>query len=100
MGKGLIERTSFITPDGEYEFIRQPFGLVNTPNVFSRLVSKVIAPLAKILENSFISAVIQANIDDIMVAPRDIDSSLRALTEVLKQLRDEGLTFKLSKCEN
>ena len=64
--------------------------------MFSRLVSKVIAALAKILENSFIRAVIQVYIDDIVIASRDINSSLRALLELLKQLRASGLTLKLS----
>ena len=95
--KDSIERTSFVTPDVQYEFFCQPFGLVNDPSGFSRLVSKVSAPLDKILENSFIRGVIQAYIDDIMVASRDIDSSLRALVKVLIQLRAAGL--KLSKCK-
>lgn len=33
--------TSFIVPDGQYEFLRVPFGLCNSPAVFARFIDSV-----------------------------------------------------------
>ncbi|KAK9738044.1 Reverse transcriptase (RNA-dependent DNA polymerase) [Popillia japonica] len=37
--------TAFVTNDGLYEFTRMPFGLVNAPSVFNRLMRKMFAEL-------------------------------------------------------
>lgn len=37
-----IERTAFVTPNGQYEYLAMPFGLRNAPSVFQRAVSKAL----------------------------------------------------------
>ena len=32
--------TTFVTPDGHYEYTRMPFGLVNAPTVFQHTINK------------------------------------------------------------
>jgi len=39
MCKYAIEKTSFITPDGQYEFKWMPFGLVNGSSVYQCMIN-------------------------------------------------------------
>lgn len=94
LAEKAVEKSSFITPDGQYEWLRMPFGMVNAPSVLARLVAKVIAPLIGKADDS----VIQAYIDDIVIASKSNETALQALRLTLQRLRETGLTLKLSKC--
>ena len=41
MHSDSIEKTAFVTPDGQWEFLRMPFGLVNAPAVFQKTMNKI-----------------------------------------------------------
>lgn len=90
MAEGSKSLTSFITPDGQYEYNRMPFGLANAPSIFQRLMNKV---LGSMRYNS-----VTVYLDDILIPSKTIDEGLTHLEEVLQALRDEGLTLKLKKC--
>lgn len=83
-------RTSFVTPDGQYEYNRMPFGLVNAPSVFQRTINKVL------LEAKIKYAIVY--MDDVLIPAKDINEGLQRLEEVLVLLKKGGLTLKLSKC--
>lgn len=83
--------TSFVTPDGQYEFNRMPFGLANAPAVFQRMMNKVLGS-ARYTEAT-------AYIDDVLIYGKDEDECLGRLEKILKLLEDANLTLNLSKCE-
>jgi hypothetical protein len=81
--------TAFSTPDGLYQFCTMPFGLVNAPASFSRMMRSVLRGLKN--THNFV--------DDILVHTADWGEHLAALDELLGRLRDANLTAKPSKCE-
>jgi hypothetical protein len=83
--------TSFVTPDGQFEFNRMPFGLANAPAVFQRMINAVLG------STRFSKAT--AYIDDILIYGKDISECLERLEEVLKAIENANLTLNLSKCD-
>ncbi|KAL0867941.1 hypothetical protein ABMA27_008614 [Loxostege sticticalis] len=83
-------KTAFVTPDGQFEYNRMPFGLVNAPSVFQRTINKI-------LQEAKIKYAI-VYMDDILIPSKNFSEGLQRLEEVLKLLPTGGLTLKLSKC--
>lgn len=90
MKENSIAKTAFITPDGHFEYLRMPFGLVNAPAVFQNLVNQVLGP------SRFTTAL--PYMDDILVPSVDYDDGFDNLQNVLCLLRKANLTLQLSKC--
>lgn len=85
------EKTAFVTPQGQYEYNRMPFGLVNAPSVFQRTMNKII-------QNSPASSYALVYMDDILIPAKSFDEGMIRLEEVLRLLAKSGLTLKMSKC--
>ena len=81
--------TSFLTPSGLYQFRVMPFGLVNAPATFSRMMRRVLQGL----ENT------DNFIDDILIHTKSWDEHIRVIRALLERLREVNLTAKPSKCE-
>lgn len=47
MAPGSIKYTSFVTPLGQFEFLRMPFGLKIGPQLFQRFLNEVMAKLIR-----------------------------------------------------
>lgn len=90
ISKSSQDKTAFITPDGQYEYLRVPFGLVNAPSVFQRTINKIL------LEAKVKYALVY--MDDILIPARSFQEGMARLEEVLTLLRKGGLTLKLAKC--
>ncbi|KAJ1210124.1 hypothetical protein NDU88_005492 [Pleurodeles waltl] len=88
--KGAKEKSAFSTPEGHYQFRVMPFGLKNAPATFQRLVNGVLAGK---------DAYCVAYLDDKAVYSSSWEEHLLHLKEVLKALRQAGLTIKASKCQ-
>lgn len=90
MSEESIQYTSFITQDGQYEYLRMPFGLCNAPAVFQRMINGVLGKhrFTKVL----------CYLDDILIPAKSPEQSIQLLREVLEIIKEAGLTLKLSKC--
>ncbi len=81
-------KTAFIAPNGLYQFKMMPFGLVNAPATFSRIMRS----LTNGLNN------IDNYIDDILVHSQSWEVHVKTLSALLLRLRKAGLTARPSKC--
>lgn len=70
-----IKLTAFITPLGQFKYLRMPFGLTNAPRVFQRFIYGIFSDLIQ-------QDKILLYIDDILIATKDIDEHLKILKEV------------------
>lgn len=92
MAAESIKYTSFVTPDGQYEYEKMPFGLKNAPAVFQRFICNIFRDLID-------SHDIIIYMDDILIATADFKQHLQLVTAVLRRLASKGLELKLKKCK-
>ena len=85
-----IPKTAFITHRGLYEYRVLPFGPVNAPGYFQRMMDEVIGGL------KWVSVLVY--IDDLIVFSANTMTHLHDLKEVFDRLRTVGLTLKPKKC--
>jgi len=86
-----VKYTSFVTPLGQFEFLKMPFGLTNAPRVFQRYIGDIFRDLIR--ENKIL-----IYLDDILIATENVDDHLEILREVFNLARRHGLQFRLDKC--
>lgn len=92
MSAESIPLTSFVTPHGQFEYLRMPFGLKNAPSVFQRYINSLFRHLID-------SKKILLYMDDIMVATSNLEEHIGVLTEVFHVIRNHGLKLRLTKCK-
>ncbi|XP_039764331.1 uncharacterized protein LOC120636835 [Pararge aegeria] len=63
-----IEKTAFVTPDGQFEYLRMPFGLCNAPSVYQRAIN---AALGDYRDN-----IALVYVDDILVVSESVQQEL------------------------
>lgn len=81
--------TAFQTDRGLFQFVTLPFGLINAPMSFNRLMRKVLDGLSGV----------KHFLDDILVYSRTWEEHVILLRTVMERLRQAGLTAKPSKCQ-
>lgn len=92
MSPESIPYTSFVTPTGQYEYLRMPFGLKNAPAVFQRFISTIFRDF--LIRNEIV-----IYLDDILLATADETSHMKLLERVLIRLREYRLELRMSKCK-
>lgn len=83
--------TSFVTPDGQYEFNKAPFGLSSSPAVFQRFVNTVFMDLIR-------EGAVFAYMDDLIKPARSDEKNLTKLKGVLTVAAENGLLIQWKKC--
>lgn len=86
------EKTAFVTWSGLYDFCKMPFGLVNAPATFQRLMENVLAGLAR-------DGCCLVYMDDVIVLGKTLEEHNANLEKVFARLRDAGLMLKPKKCQ-
>lgn len=91
MHKDSIKYTSFVTCDGQFEFVKTPFGLSVSPSSFLRYVQYVFKDLVH-------KGVVITYMDDIIIPSVEEVDGFQKLKEVLEVSRKAGLQINWSKC--
>lgn len=91
VAKNSIKYTAFITQDGQFEFLKTPFGLSNAPAVFQRFVTDVFRSLID-------SGDVIIYIDDILIATDTVENHFRILNLVFELCHFNCLQLSLNKC--
>ena len=82
-------KTAFQSPNGLFHFCVMPFGLVNAPATFSRVMRSLLADMRHVTNY----------LDDILIHTSTWKEHLATLHELLRRLRAAGLTARPSKCQ-
>ena len=83
------EKTAFVCHKGLFEYNVMPFGLQNSPAVFSRLMEIVLDGLPFAI----------SYIDDILIYSPTLEEHMSHIQEVFDRLKIHGLKLKLKKCQ-
>ena len=88
MAPESVEKTAFSTADGHFEFVRMPFGLMNSAATFNRLMRKVLGSIPGV----------GCFVDDVIIYSQTWSEHLNIIDEVFFKLGEAGLTVRPSKC--
>ena len=75
MHEDSIEKTAFVTADGQYEWLVLPMGLTNAPSSFQRIMNNVLGDLTR--------KCVKVYLDDIIIHSRDKAEHMSHLRLVL-----------------
>ncbi|GFX78490.1 retrovirus-related Pol polyprotein from transposon opus [Trichonephila clavipes] len=86
--------TSFIVPDGQFEFNKVPFGLSTSPGVFQRYVSSIFRDLTR--KGIVISYLV---IPLLVIPAKNEQEGLEKLKIIFEVAKKYGLEIKFKKCQ-
>jgi hypothetical protein len=86
-----IEKTAFSCKLGSFEFLKMPFGLVNGPATFQRVMDEIL--------RDELGKFVQVYLDDVKVCSENIEQHRKHLDIILKKIKEAGLELNKDKCE-
>lgn len=84
--------TSFVTPLGQYEFLKMPFGLCTASSVFQRFINDV-------FRDFIIDGTALAYLDDLIIPSATEEEMLIKLQRIFKTAEEYGIEFNWKKCQ-
>ena len=90
MAVGDQEKTSFVSPIGNYHYKVIPFGLKNAGSTYQRMMTRMF--------ESLLGKNIEIYIDDMVVKSKVVSEHLGDLRVIFKILRSYKLRLNASKC--
>lgn len=81
--------TTFNTPVGRYRWLRLPFGIKCAPEIFQRIMDKMLEGIQGA----------RAIMDDILVAAETVEEHDRILKEVIRRATEYNLKLNFDKCQ-
>jgi hypothetical protein len=85
-----VEKTAFTTRQGQFEFLRMPFGLCSAPSTFQRLMHTILR------NENWKQCLIY--LDDILIFGKTLEEHTSRLRTVLQRFREAGLKLSPEKC--
>lgn len=82
--------TAFVTPNGQYRYLKAPQGLANSSQALNRVMLDIFGDL------KYKYCVPYA--DDLLIYSNSVEEHFKHLSEVLRRLKENGLTAKPEKC--
>ncbi|GFY44510.1 retrovirus-related Pol polyprotein from transposon 297 [Trichonephila inaurata madagascariensis] len=84
--------TSFVTQNGQFQFLKMPFGLSICPSTFQRFINTVFRDL-------IVQKIVLPYMDDIVILAKNESEAIDRLKKVLKVSSDYGLEINFGKCQ-
>ena len=88
VAKEDIEKTAFVTPDGAFEFLKMPFGMMNSGATLVRAMRKLINGMSGV----------DSYVDDILVYTKTWEEHVKVLKELFSRMKSANFTARPSKC--
>jgi hypothetical protein len=82
--------SAFVTHDAEYEWLRTPFGMLNSGSTFIKAIQEVLNPVREF---------VFSYVDDMAVGSMDMDQHFIRLKRYFQVMADAGITLNLKKSE-
>ncbi|GBM43296.1 Retrovirus-related Pol polyprotein from transposon 297 [Araneus ventricosus] len=90
VNKDSRKYTSFVTHEGQYQFLKVPFGLCNSPAVFQRYINTIFRPLIN-------DGIVLPYLDDIIILSSSFEEGIERVERVLSIASEYGLEINFNK---